>query len=359
MSETTMDQQPADALRRTLAAHEAELDRAALDCAAHLRLPLSRADRKALEAGLAHLSGILLRVTMTANRIRFAKDGAGAEIRQRSLAEVDARVYKLSQVMAGIHRIKTARPQKLYPPDEAPRDLRSEQALASDRVYIALNKVVNPESQNAAAKTLGCWSDIPLPPSQFLGHAHAAYRTALAQRRPGPLRFLDVGCGGGIKVLLAAEFFPRADGLEYDAGYAATARQVLDRAGRLPSQIIHGDALSFEGYGAYDVIYFYQPMKSIEGLQALEQRIATKARPGTILIAPYGLFSERAESLGCGRIDGAVYLAGTSAVDAQGIRARAEHVGVEIPRPEDWKYLQGGYLKTLIDACHAAGYEVV
>jgi predicted O-methyltransferase YrrM len=168
-----------------------------------------------------------------------------------------------------------------------------------------------------------------------------------------------VGCGGGIKVLLAAEYFPRADGLEYDAGYAATARQVLDRAGRLPSRVIHADALSFDGYGEYDVIYFYQPMKSPDGLRALEQRIATQARPGTILIAPYGLFSDRAEALACGRVDGAVYLAATPAAKAEALRKRAERIGIEIPRPDDWTYLNSGYLRTLIEACHAVGYEVV
>jgi SAM-dependent methyltransferase len=354
-----MTQTPDEALRRTLAAQEADLDRAALACAAHLRLPLSRADRQALDRALTALSERLLQVTMTANRIRFARDGEGAEHRQRSLAEVDARVRKLSQVIALYRRIMAARRQPLYPPDDEKRSLRSEQALASDRVQIALNKVVNPEAQDAAAETLGCWPDIPLPPSRFLHHAHAAYRTALALRIPGPLRFLDVGCGGGIKVLLAAEFFPRADGLEYDAGYAATARQVLDRAGRLPSRVIHGDALSFDGYADYDVIYFYQPMKSPEGLRALEARIAAQARRGTILIAPYGIFSDRAEALGCGRVDGAVYLAGTPAAEARAIRKRAERIGIEIPRPEDWKYLNDGYLRTLIDACHAVGYEVV
>lgn len=347
-----------DALRLTLAAQEADLDRAAVTCAAHLRLPLSPADRRALEQALKQLSDCLQRVTMTANRIRFGRAGGQADLRQRSLAEVDARVRTLARVIACYRRILAARPKPLYPPDDR-RDLRSEQALASDRVYIALNKVVNPESQDGAAETLGCWPDIPLPPSRFLGHAHTAYRVALAQRRPGPLRFLDVGCGGGIKVLLAAEFFARADGLEYDAGYAATARQVLDRAGRLPSQVIHGDALTYDGYGDYDVLYFYQPMKSLEGLRALEERIATQARPGTILIAPYGMFSDRAEGLGCGRVDGAVYLAGTSARDAEALRRRARHIGIEIPRPDDWKYLNNGYLRTLIEACQQAGYVVV
>jgi SAM-dependent methyltransferase len=353
-----MEQDPDEALRLTLAAQEADLDLAALDCAAHLRLPLSRAERQALERALKLLADRLWHVTMTANRIRFSQVGAQPDARQRSLADVDARVRTLARVIASYRRIMAARPRPLYPPDDT-RDLRSEQALASDRAYIALNKVVNPGSQEAAAETLGCWPDIPLSPSRFLGHVHAAYRVALAQRREGPLRFLDVGCGGGTKVLLAAEFFPCADGLEYDAGYADAARQMLDRAGRPSSQVIHGDAMAYGGYGDYDVLYFYQPMKSLEGLQALESRIATRARPGTILIAPYGMFSDRAESLGCGRVDGAVYLAGTPAREAEAVRRRARHIGIEIPRPDGWKYLNDGYLRTLIDACHLAGYEVV
>ena len=358
-----MQHDPDDALWQTLALQEAALDGAALDCAAHLRLPLTKADRRALDRGLKHLSDRLMPVTLTANRIRYAQNAAAPEgprtdSRQRSLSDVDARVRRLVQVMARVRRIMAARPQSLYPPDDL-RDLRSEQALASDRVHVALNRVLNPESQDAAAETFGCFPDIPLPPSRFMTHAHAAYRTALVQRRPEPLRFLDVGCGGGIKVLLAAEFFARADGLEYDAGYAAVARQVLTRAGRLPSQVIHGDALTFDRYGDYDVIYFYQPMKSPEGLIALEQQIIAQARPGTLLIAPYALFSDRAESLGCGRVDGAVYLTRTSSPEARAVCRQAEHIGIEIRRPDDRKYPPGGYLRTLIDACHAVGYEVI
>lgn len=358
-----MQHDPDEALWQALSTQEAALDRAALDCAAHLRLPLSRADRRALNRGLQQLSDRLMPVTLAANRIRFSQGAAPPgsrriDNRHRSLSDLDARLRKLVQLMARYRRIMAARPQPLYPPDDL-RDLRSEQSMASDRVHVALNRVLNPESQEAAAESFGCYPDIPLPPSRFMTHAHAAYRVTLVQRRPEPLRFLDVGCGGGLKVLLAAEFFARADGLEYDAGYAAAARRVIDRAGRLPSQVIHGDALTFDRYGDYDVIYFYQPMKSPEGLIALERQITAQARPGTLLIAPYGLFSGRAESLGCGRVDGAVYLTQTSSPEARAVCRQAEHIGIEIPRPDDRKYVTNGYLKTLIDACHAVGYEVV
>lgn len=355
-----MGQDPDGALRQTVATQETALEAAARDCAHHLVLPLTQANRPALEQAVSRLSDAMRLVTVAANRIRFAwGDGPDLAARQRSLADLDARMRTLARVMLVIGQIMSARPRPLYPPDDAPRNLWTEQALAADRVHVALNRVVNPEPQDAAAEGLGCFADIPLPPSRFMAHAHAAYRVALAQRRPQPARFLDVGCGGGIKVLLAAEFFPCADGLEYDAGYAATARRVLDRAGRVPSQVILADALTFDGYGDYDVLYFYQPMKSPEGLIALEQRIARCARPGTILIAPYGMFSDRAESLGCGRVDGAVYLAGTSARDAERIRRKARHIGVEIPRPQDWNHLNDGYLRTLVDACSRVGYEVI
>ncbi len=353
-----MEHDPHAALRRALAEKEAWLDRMAQDFAAQFPLPPAVPDDPNLSRAVTLLSDGLQQLTSAANRLRFSRGGAPPGDLHRSLAEVDARARRFASLIASIRRIIMAGPRPLYPEDDL-RDLWSEQALASDRVYMALNRVVNPESQNEAAETLGCWPDIPLRNSRFLHHVHAAYRVALAQGRPAPVRFLDVGCGGGMKVLLAAEFFACADGLEYDPGYAATARQVLDRAGRLPSQVVQGDALTFDGYGDYDVIYFYQPMQSPEGLIALEQRIATLARPGTILIAPYGLFSDRAQSLGCGRVDGAVYLAATPDDEAAAVCRRAERFGVEIPRTDDWKSLTPGYVKTLVDACHLAGYEVV
>jgi SAM-dependent methyltransferase len=353
-----MQQDPDEALWRPLAADEAEADRAAQDCAALLRLPLSAGDALAVDRALDRLRACHGRIGQVSDSLCRSRGGVRSEAQQRMVSDLSSRVHALGRALETVRRIMVTGAQPLYPED-VPRDLRSEQALASDRAYIALNKAVNPEGQAEAAVDLGCFPDIPLAPSLFLHHAHAAYRVALAQRRPAPLRFLDVGCGGGLKVLLAAEFFGRADGLEYDTGYADTARRVLDRAGRQPSQVIHGDALTFEGYGDYDVIYFYQPMKSPEGLIALERQIIAQARPGTILIAPYALFSDRSESLGCGRVDGAVYLTRTLPPEAREVCRQAEYMGIEIARPDDTKYETDGYLKTLIDACHAVGYEVV
>ncbi len=223
--------------------------------------------------------------------------------------------------------------RKLYgDPDRLPDTLNSQRS-ATDDLMLLFHAMFNKHAQDESARALGCFEDIALPNSNFMAHAHAAYRVALAQRRENPLRFLDVGCGGGIQVVSATRIFDRADGIEYDPGYAAAARAVMDFAPALADcTIFQKDALRFEGYADYDVVYFYRPMRDVERMHQLEKRIATCVRPGTILIAPYNPFWQRHAALGCGHVDGMVYVAGTPQPEADAIREKAERIGPYITR---------------------------
>ena len=184
-------------------------------------------------------------------------------------------------------------------------------------------------------RDLGCYSDIRLKPQEFTAHALAAYRLSLALGHYGRARFLDVGCGGGGKVLLASQYFARADGIEFDPGYAASARHLVEGCGLVNSEVFEMNAMAFERFDQYEVVYFYQPMRDAEGLKALEQAILSGVRPGTILIAPYATFITRAEELGFAHIDGRLFLAGADAGQAALIRDAAEHTGVEVVRDID------------------------
>ncbi len=194
----------------------------------------------------------------------------------------------------------------------------------------AMDFMSSPGEQDETARELGCFPDIRLKPHEFAAHALAAYRVSLVLGRYGKAQFLDVGCGGGSKLLLASRYFSRADGIEFDPGYAGSARRLIEACGLLNCEVHEANALAFESYDDYDVVYFYQPMNNTEALHDLERIIASSVRPDTILVAPYLSFASRAEELGAGHVDGRIFVAGADAQRAKEIREAAEHTGVQI-----------------------------
>lgn len=225
-----------------------------------------------------------------------------------------------------------------------------------NEMYRSFHKLANPFTQDPEATEQSFFADIPLAATEFVEYAHAAYRVCLAQRRPLPLRFLDVGCGGGTKVVMAASFFGRTDGLEYDKGYAQAAQATLAQTGPANSQVFIGNALSFDTYADYDVIYFYRPIANEERRKLLEDRIARSARAGTVLIAPFNDFSDERDSLDCQRIAGPIYVTGVDAAAAQALLADAEATGISVPTRDFMIQPQTGYLTPLVLASLANGY---
>lgn len=233
------------------------------------------------------------------------------------------------------------RRRPLYlPPADMPEILQS-QAEAGDAVISILQALLTPGEQDASAAAHGCFADIAMPQSRFLAHAHAARRVMLAQgkERGG---FLDVGCGGGITLLAATQFFTRVAGIEIDPGYAQAAQRLLQRAGRRDVLIVQRDAALFDDYAAFDVIYLFRPMRDADGMRRLERVVLAQARPGAVVIAPYRGFHARHEDLGCARIDGHLFLAGAGADDAARLREAAEHTGPSLMRcrpalPDLWE----------------------
>jgi SAM-dependent methyltransferase len=102
-------------------------------------------------------------------------------------------------------------------------------------------------------------------------------------------KFLDIGCGLGEKVFLAHVFgqFSRCDGLEYDAKTFAVAEFLLDRIqprDHYPIKLIQGDALAFDDYGDYEVVYMYRPMRDHGLMRKLMRRVAAQIKPGAIML---------------------------------------------------------------------------
>lgn len=259
-------------------------------------------------------------------------------------------------VTALLAEAQAGRAVRLYPPHD-PADPVAQALVAMDRAFLVLDRALADVEQDPAAAEHGCFSDIRLKPSQFLAHMQAAWRLLAAEGRAGGARFLDVGCGAGGKVLIASGLFAEADGLEYDPGYVAVAGRLLGTPRAPRTRVFAGDALAYEGYGAYDVIYFYAPMREPAKLRALEERIAALARPGAVLVSPYDEFPQRARDLGAEPVGGALSLAGTGPGAAAARLAAAERVGTRIPDPGLLRELpQDGLWAPLLHGLRAAGF---
>ena len=90
--------------------------------------------------------------------------------------------------------------------------------------------------------------------------------------------FLDVGCGPGTKMKLAAHFFGLAPcGIEIDEDMAAAAAVI--------GGVRTGDALTVPDgiYENFDLIWMYRPFRDVQLERALEDRVTAEMKPGAIL----------------------------------------------------------------------------
>ena len=89
--------------------------------------------------------------------------------------------------------------------------------------------------------------------------------------------FLEVGCGPGFKLLMASFFFKTVHGIEIVPEHVDFAQKILDL------EVSLCDALDFDRYGDYDLIYYYRPF-SQKPLQALfEHKVCEAMKPGSFL----------------------------------------------------------------------------
>ena len=220
----------------------------------------------------------------------------------------------------------------------------------------AMHHLANPIADNRDHARENQFLDIALSGGHFINLMQAAYRTALAQGRTGPLKFIDVGCGGGTKVIMASHFFEQADGLEYNADFVEHARRTINITKVDGCTIFEGDALTFPDYADYDIVYFYRPISDDDLLTQMETNIVNTVKPGTIIIAPMefqmsGTLADRVAPLTWN-----MYLAHTTADDAAEIKVTAEAIGPDW-QLHDPEFEKGfGFWLPIIQASRANGY---
>lgn len=242
-----------------------------------------------------------------------------------------------------------------------------------ERLFERLHLALTPE---VPVLTSGLWhGDIPLPISRFIALMQAAVRLLRAMDRAEPWSFLDVGCGLGLKVLAAQEFFDHTAGIELDARRAAVAHRLARRAARnrvaaqdtptpwvtgtLPAaraQIEAADALTWEGYGRFDVIYAYRPIFDTDLMTQLDRRMIAMARPGALIVAPYGDFATRSGAEGMVALNDFIFLKPAEGLEPEAILHRAADIGPLRPVPPFGGYGDEGMAAPLNAALRRWGH---
>ncbi|MGD9161704.1 MAG: methyltransferase [Desulfobacteraceae bacterium] len=122
----------------------------------------------------------------------------------------------------------------------------------------------------------------------FLKATYILCRETLWTRSKNSLRFLDVGCGFGNIMLLAkaTSLANEIHGLEHNVSNVRAAKRLLGvkRGKESIYKVIKGNALKFNGYGNYDIIYFYQPFQDYELAKQFERRLIHQMQVGAAVI---------------------------------------------------------------------------
>lgn len=145
--------------------------------------------------------------------------------------------------------------------------------------------VDNRRDQSSRTRENGTFKYIPLAIPQFVQQIEFAQMLMLYKGIIEP-SFIDVGCGVGTKVLIAAIHGFRAEGLEIDPEYVKIAKRLNECRDYCSNSftIWEGNALE-HNFAHYDVIYFYCPFADEAKERRLESHIVKSAHPGALILA--------------------------------------------------------------------------
>jgi len=116
--------------------------------------------------------------------------------------------------------------------------------------------------------------------------------------RKNRYKFLDVGCGLGVKMFLAQQQDWDVHGLEINPAYAEIAAHVNGYP-YCEKRVKTVNAIDYTNYGDYDCIYFYVPCRNRDREVALEQQVYKYARPRSLIYSAFIYDMERPKDIHC------------------------------------------------------------
>ncbi len=351
------------------AEHEAALavqDQLSVMCEAlaeAIAVPASRRDGDAVLAIWAEINRLRPRANAARRRLRahvrsHKSSGTRADhLRQRQF-DRDAKAFGKRLLLWKSMDVLVRRHVDPEPVELIQRPIDDDKTSLLSVLHRAFHQLANPNAQTEEADAAGCFADIPMPIQRFDLLLSAAYRALMVLGRTKNVRFIDVGCGGATTVFVARRYFDHCDGLEYDEAYARAGQKMLEITGAHDSTVYHGDGRTFDGYGDYDVIYFYRPMQEDHMLQEMERHMIGTARPGTILIAPYTFALGARAGLDCTILDEPLFITGMTQAEADQLRHDARRTGYEIVRRACDFEFDPGFWSPVLDAASFNGANV-
>ncbi len=270
-------------------------------------------------------------------------------------AAVNGRLQVWSATVVTLASALSAKPPPLLADEPPVGSAVHGQLLAYQNGFERLHLRLSPTPPNLYSSEPGRHGDLPYPFTAFLRMMQGVRRLVLAQGRT-TLSFLDVGCGAGLKLVQAAEFFDVVHGFDFDPDRAAEAALLVERSRRINDRAFCDDALSFDRYGDFDVIYAYKPLSDPDLLGQMERRILEQAKPGALLILPYIEFDFRFEDMGCTRLFDRVYLTGGAGQDIADLMERAGRIGTVVPVQDERRIATEGFCAPVRNALRRWGH---
>lgn len=119
------------------------------------------------------------------------------------------------------------------------------------------------------------------------------------------LRFLDAGCGPGLKVVIAEAMGCMATGLEISPTLIKKGKELFSFNRRHP-RLRQGD-VRFHDYGEYDIIFFYAPLRSSTQEKIFEKRIWEQCRVGAYVIGRMQAIRPPHKYIDIGKCEGKIW----------------------------------------------------